>query len=416
MSTRLSSENQLNAHTEPFLIRLLDLQKTGLYRFFLVGGCVRNAMLGYPSNDIDIVCDGAFGKLMEALEEEGVLAKESLFNTAKVKGESVEFDIASPRTECYSTGDGMPTVMPGTLAQDLMRRDFTVNTAYVPLTEDHFNAVVSGDGKTLKEAVFQAHPLFFDDIGSKKLRILHASSFEEDPSRLLRIVKYETLYGFAIEADTFLRLKSAVAERAIERYAKGRLRDLVFDLITGRGGVAIAERLKSLDIIAFDREPERAYERICSFSEAYDLHLRERLCFAASLFEPEHSFWRGAPKNFSKILNDWQEIISGFKSADEKTYLTAYKIVYNKTVESLVLYTQFSKMTSFETDFLKAYWTSLRHIQLSVTGADLLALGLESGPTVGHALDALLAHELACGQSFDKDREIQWIKREWHGN
>jgi len=182
---------------------------------YLVGGCVRDLILGVKNLDLDIVVEGdgiEFGEdLASTLKAK--LIRHRRFGTATVIIKpSLKIDIATARKETYPYPASLPLVSRGTLRDDLARRDFTVNAMAISITEKDFGKLID----------------FFSgnsDLRHKKIRVLHNLSFIDDPTRMLRAIRFEKRYNFEIESKTLHYLKEAVRLKMLEKVEPQRLRD-----------------------------------------------------------------------------------------------------------------------------------------------------------------------------------------------
>jgi tRNA nucleotidyltransferase (CCA-adding enzyme) len=174
----------------PLLARLRDAENV-----HLVGGAVRDLLLGQDPPDLDLVVDGDLGTVVQMLA--GATISHERFGTATVTLEGFTYDIAAARRETYAYPGALPEVEPATLAEDLMRRDYTVNALALAL-----GGPVAGK--------LSAVPRALEDLQAGVLRVLHAGSFEDDPTRLFRLARYAARLGFTVEPPTL-----ALAERAV---------------------------------------------------------------------------------------------------------------------------------------------------------------------------------------------------------
>ncbi|GAI06484.1 unnamed protein product, partial [marine sediment metagenome] len=165
-------------------------------RVYLVGGIVRDLLLGYPNFDLDLVTEG------DAVELANRIARISgaglviypRFSTAKIKSGDFAIDIATARSETYARPGALPAVTPSSIEKDLFRRDFSINAMAISLTaEDYGQLLDPHHGK--------------DDLHSHLIRILHPDSFSDDATRILRAIRYEQRLGFNLEHETARLLK-----------------------------------------------------------------------------------------------------------------------------------------------------------------------------------------------------------------
>jgi len=214
------------------LVACGELAGDGGGRAFLVGGAVRDALLGRPLEDVDVVVEGdgvaLAGKLAERFG--GHAHPHEPFMTAAVHlpGE-IRLDVASARTEFYRSPAALPEVETSAMRQDLYRRDFTINAMAINLTPGRFGELFDFFGGQR-------------DLERRQIRVLHSLSFLDDPTRAIRAVRFATRLGFEIAAETRQLVRVAVLEGVFARLSGERLRDEVADLLgEGRPVEALGE-------------------------------------------------------------------------------------------------------------------------------------------------------------------------------
>jgi tRNA nucleotidyltransferase (CCA-adding enzyme) len=211
------------------------------YHAYLVGGFVRDLILGVKNLDLDIVVDGNGITFAHdyARRLQGTLVTHHRFGTATVSlNNHMKVDIASARKESYPQPAHLPVVAPGTLRDDLYRRDFTINAMALQITG-------AGNGHLVD---------FFNgrkDLTRRKLRVLHPVSFIDDPTRILRGIRFEQRYGLAFERYTFKLLKDAVAQSMLSRVEPQRLRDELILLLKEDKPVKMIRRITALTGFSF---------------------------------------------------------------------------------------------------------------------------------------------------------------------
>ncbi len=154
---------------------------------FLVGGSVRDLLLGMTPSELDLVAEGDTAEVAERIG--GKIVVHDRFGTSTVWRDGFRYDLARARRESYPRPGALPEVEPAPLREDLRRRDFTVNAIALGLA--------GPDAGTL-QAVARA----LEDLQAGRLRVLHEDSFAEDPTRLLRLARYRGRLGFAVEPHT----------------------------------------------------------------------------------------------------------------------------------------------------------------------------------------------------------------------
>jgi tRNA nucleotidyltransferase (CCA-adding enzyme) len=166
---------------------------------FLVGGAVRDLILGRSIEDLDLVVEGDAEDIayMIAKRLSGRVVATSRFSTAKLKVDDLVLDLVTARREYYSKPGALPEVMPGTIKDDLERRDFSINTLAFPIHDMASGEIIDEFGG-------------LRDIGDSLIRVLHDKSFRDDPTRMIRAVRYENRLGFKIESNTHSLLTSHV--------------------------------------------------------------------------------------------------------------------------------------------------------------------------------------------------------------
>jgi len=182
---------------------------------YLVGGFVRDLILGVKNLDLDMVVEGDGILFAEDLAAKlnARLIRHRRFGTATViPGHHLKIDIATARKESYPFPGSLPVVEFGTLKDDLKRRDFTINAMAISINGADFGSLLDFfNGKS--------------DIKNKKIQILHKLSFIDDPTRILRAIRFERRYNFKIEKDTLKYLKLAVKNRMLQEVEPQRVRD-----------------------------------------------------------------------------------------------------------------------------------------------------------------------------------------------
>lgn len=345
-------------HMHPELDAVRELAADPVY---LVGGAVRDLLLGRGRADVDLVVEGDATALAERLGAEVV--SHERFATAKVQLDGHELDVASARSESYPHPGALPVVEPAaTIEEDLRRRDFTINAMAIPLLGDpHLIDPCDGQG----------------DLAAGRLRILHTGSFEDDPTRAIRAARYAARFGFELEPGTeaLLRkadLKTVSADRRdaeLLRLAGERQAVRAFELlgewrvvILADRGVELAARVDEL----LDREPWREVPR-------------DRALFAAAL-DP---------------LSDEKGLAA--RRPERPSEATALA-VGRSSLEMLLA-------RALGAEWLDDYMGIWRAVELEIDGDDLIAAGVAEGPALGRGLRAALRGKLD-GEISGREQEL----------
>ncbi len=220
------------------LLRLVGQEAASAgVRAHVVGGFVRDMLLGHPNLDIDVVVEGdgvAFGELLAARLGARVKVHRR-FGTAVVSlDRELHIDVASSRAEYYTRPGALPTVERSTLRQDLFRRDFTINAMAACLDPACFGAVLDPFGG-------------FADLERKTVRVLHGMSFVEDPTRVLRAARFEARYGFQMDEATEAFARQASRMNLLAEVSGARVREELYDICDEPDPASIMRRLGDLD-------------------------------------------------------------------------------------------------------------------------------------------------------------------------
>lgn len=203
----------------------MSLKDENLY---FIGGVVRDEMLGIPSLDTDYCYEG---DAIEFAKQKGlnILRENPAFGTVRVLFEDKEIDIASTREEFYPQKGHLPVVsnIGCALKDDLKRRDFTINAMAKRTTDGEVIDIFSGK----------------EDIKAKKIRVLHNESFIDDPTRILRALKFSLRFGFTLDEST-------------ARFQEEYLKNINYDMSY--------HRLKKELVETFNLNSQEAYERFTS--------------------------------------------------------------------------------------------------------------------------------------------------------
>lgn len=213
--------------------KVRDIAARENVKAYLVGGFVRDLILGVRNLDLDIVIEGEGIKFAEAFADAvgAKITAHKLFGTATVfKKPALKIDFSSARKEFYPKPAHLPVVKSGSLKDDLYRRDFTINSMAIGLSNfrlvDYF-----GGGKDLRD---------------KKIRLLHSQSFIDDPTRILRAIRFEQRYDFTIEPKTLSLLTEAVKMKMLELVHPHRMRDDLVLILKERKPIKGIMRIKKL--------------------------------------------------------------------------------------------------------------------------------------------------------------------------
>lgn len=330
---------------------------------FIVGGTVRDLLIGLPATDLDLVVEGNVADLATRLDPDTVIHER--FGTAELEVEGHRVDLVRARTETYPEPGALPQVTPAELSDDLARRDFTINAMAVGL-EEPGQLVDPFDG--------------FADLERGTLRALRPGSFREDPTRVIRAARYAARFGFALEEEA-AREVSAVD---LETVTRDRLLS-EFERLSGE-----ADGPGALRLLAEWGVGRRDSEDAGLGPTGLELLL--------------DAPWSGFldPAEFGL---DW---VLGTNGTDLGRLL-AFKGAPSQGVQ---LTKEFGDREILLARAAGAEWlddwvTDWRKVKPVITGEDLVARGVPEGPAVGTGLDAALAAQLDRGVlDFDEQIEV----------
>jgi len=390
----------------PVLGALADVDEPngGVY---LVGGAVRDILLGEPNFDVDVVVEGDAIAVARALAAAvgGRVRAHPQFGTAVVLyGDDGRIDVVTARSETYHAPAALPTVEPGSIEEDLHRRDFTINAMAVSLSGDEAGKLVDPfDGRR--------------DLEAGRIRILHDRSFIDDPTRILRAIRYEDRFGFRMDEETEALARSCIETGHVGDLSGARLREELVALLE-EGDVSHAiPRLAELGAekeihpgVVADEEAVRLFDRLRELNEAYDLTIPTwRLGLAAlarKLPPQEIRPWLDGLKVRRKDATPIEAAVrEGPELANRLAgdSLTPAEIV--ALAESQAPDVPLFALALGGRPELREYFERFGKIRLEIDGSDLAELGLAESPRVGEVLAELRRRKLN-GELDGRDSEL----------
>jgi tRNA nucleotidyltransferase (CCA-adding enzyme) len=372
----------------------------------LVGGAVRDLLRGGTPRELDVVVEqgaadfaNALASRLDALAGQNPNERfESIyherFRTALVYWSGGQIDIATRRAESYPRPGALPVVRAGSPAEDLARRDFTINAIAVPLGGPHVGEL---------EAVEHA----LEDLDAGRLRVLHERSFIDDPTRLLRLARYRARLSFEVEPETARLARSALASGALGTVSGARVgAELWLATKESPPGASFAS-LGELGVLEALGLPSPFDEQL--LRDAYSLKPPDAvgdIVEMAVLFHPAAAPTDAGRERAAELMNGFEffaetrervlaaafdapALVAGIERAQRPSKLRA--LLAGRPVEAVVLAAALAGRHSRETQRKAETWLSeLRDVQLEIGGADLLAAGLPEGPGIGRRLEYAL--------------------------
>jgi tRNA nucleotidyltransferase (CCA-adding enzyme) len=379
----------------PLLGRLPDVPPV-----YLVGGAVRDLLLGTEPRELDLVVEGDAGALARKL---GPATVHDRFGTSTVRLDGYTYDLAGARTETYARPGALPDVTPASLAEDLLRRDFTVNTFAVALGGARAGELQSASGAR-------------EDLEARRLRVLHERSFLDDPTRLLRLARYAGRLGFTIEPQTHALALAAVRSDALKTVTGPRIGAELRLLAREDDPIAGVAALRDLGA---DRgiDPRFGIEDAALARRALELLPAEgrrdllTLAIAAS----------GVPAGELMELLDRLGFEAVDRSVIATTALRADSVA--KALDAAARPSEIASAVGPAPPELvalagalgpeaqaRSWLDEIRHVWLEIDGSDLIAAGVPEGPAIGRGLRAALAAKLdgkISGREDELKRAVQ---------
>lgn len=204
----------------------------------IVGGFVRDLLLGRENLDLDIVAEGDAVSFARDLGESWgweVQAHHQFGTATLIQPAGTRIDFASARSETYEYPGALPLVSPGTIEDDLRRRDFSINALAVRLNSEGFGELIDClDG--------------VKDLQSGRVRALHSESFLDDPTRIFRAVRYERRYNFQIESEDQARILEALHQDVLDLISGERIRNEINRILAEDTVPRVVQRLLDFDV------------------------------------------------------------------------------------------------------------------------------------------------------------------------
>lgn len=336
---------------------------------FFIGGVVRDELLGKTSPDIDLTFVGNAIEFAKSLDFE-ILQENEEFGSIHLKIDDKTIDITSTRTEKYPKKGHLPVVekIGCSLKDDLKRRDFTVNALAKNCKSGEIVDLVGG----------------IEDLKNKKMRVFHDESFVDDPTRIVRGLKFAVRFGFELEEHT-KKLQEEYLKKVNYDMSFKRLKDELKDAFN-------LDKQKVLDLFV-----EQKIYKLLSETENFSKYL----CEVEEFVEPY----------LSEIDNVWLVYLCGFElknlpltkkefkivenlkmllASDFENDFELFKMFKNMDIESILGYGLIKNP-----EITKKYLVFYRKIKLTINGDDLREMGYEPSKKMAEALESVLQYKYA---------------------
>ena len=383
--------------------RLADATSMSAY---LVGGLVRDLLLGRQNLDVDIAVEGdgmAFARRLADRYGAGLKVFDRFATALVVFPDGFKLDVATARCESYAHPTALPTVEPSSIKDDLYRRDFTINALAIRLNASHFGELVDFYGGQR-------------DLERKVIRVLHARSFVDDPTRVFRAIRFEQRFGFRIEKHTLTLLKEAAASDLVHRLSGPRLRNEVMRLLSEQAPIRTIRRMAEFDLLRFlhtglawtarlagllsdlgkslawwtKQYPRRSLDRAL----VYFIGLMDELSASATGAVVKRLAMPGKETRKVQLVKKHLEPALRFLVRHRSPRPSeTYRALADLPDEGLVLLVAKARSKDI-VRLVSAHVTTQQQVRPSLNGVDLKAMGLKPGPIYKKILDRLLEARL----------------------
>jgi tRNA nucleotidyltransferase (CCA-adding enzyme) len=391
------------------LKRIADVALEQKYALYIVGGFVRDLLLDHPSLDFDLVVEGDAISLAETIQEQygGRVTSHNRFGTAKwfidkhqltILGSTKKLreslpetlDFISARTEFYTHPTALPTVERGSIKLDLHRRDFTINTLALRLDGHHYGELYDYWGGLA-------------DLKGKFVKVLHSLSFVDDPTRIMRAVRYEKRYGFQLDERTEELLLEA--KELLKRVSGDRIRHELDRIFAEENAAQMMNRLHELTIlqaihpeIKWDKKIHSLVNSLIGKEHPPEWNLDQDDSEYPINRALTYVLWLMRCAQCEEISTRLKLISTVRKVVQEASNLRGRLKELHKLspsqitadldrVSNLAIYAVYLESgTPKYKGILSRYLSSWQHVESNITGRDLKQAGLEPGPRYSEIL------------------------------
>jgi tRNA nucleotidyltransferase (CCA-adding enzyme) len=408
--TNLASKikNQLPSELVNFMQSAGGVAASQGQNLYLVGGVVRDLLLGRTNLDLDLVVEGNAIELAKQLVElkQGKITTYPQFNTAKLQWGKWSVDLATARSETYAKPGALPTVKPSSINNDLFRRDFTINALAIHLSPSRYGELIDLYGGT-------------NDLEHKLIRILHQKSFIDDATRIWRGLRYEQRLGFQLEQETLELLKRDIP--MLDTISGDRIRYELECILQEEFPEKVLRRAEELGVLAklhpslkgdswLAEKFEQARQLSSPNPPPVELYLA-LLAYPLTGEENERliSYLR-LPKSLAQALQDSASLKSKIKTLayPELRRSHIYRLLQGYA-QSAIIANSLATSSAIARRHMENFLHTLRYVKPVLTGDDLTQMGVAPGPQIKEILNLL--HEARLdGKVTTKQGEEELVK------
>jgi tRNA nucleotidyltransferase (CCA-adding enzyme) len=389
------------------------------FNAYLVGGSVRDLLLGQENLDIDIVVEGdgiLFAKELSAALHARVRSHER-FGTAHVSLDGLKLDVATARTEYYESPGALPKVESSSIKRDLYRRDFTINTLAVKLNPRDFGLLIDFFGGQR-------------DIREKTIRVLHNLSYVEDPTRAFRAIRFAERFGFKLSKHTENLIKSAIQMDLFDRLSGSRLYDELVIAFHETNPVSIVKRFADFGLLkvihpalAYSEKIETIllsmYETLAWYNLLYleekadtgVLYLMALLSHLTDAQRAEALQRLSAPPHTKEvILRSIPQSAEILRRLPLRDAAAVYHLLSDIPIE-ILLFSMAGTKDEKKKKEISQFLVELRKVKPLLKGRDLKAFGIPEGPLYSKILRELLDERLRGRLETEEDEKKYLLRR-----
>ncbi len=353
---------------------------------FYIGGVVRDKILDKENFDIDITYQGNAIEFSKTIPNAKILQINEPFGTVKIELDGEEIDIASTRGESYPQKGHLPVVkdIGCELKEDILRRDFTINAMAENTLTGEIIDYTNGQ----------------EDLKNKKLRVLHNESFIDDPTRILRGLKFSVRFEFELDEHT---------KKLQDEY----LNNINYDMSYKRLKKELIETFDLNSSLAFEKFITQGIYKLISPNNknlTFDFAKIRKIENLVNTYKPQNVWiiYAGLLPDISplplskqekKIVEDYQKL----QTLDFKTDYEIYKNFEGINLESIIMYSYQNMPVT------QKYLENLKDIKIEITGKDLANLGINPSPKYQKCFDYILREKLK-NPALTKEQEIEFVK------
>ena len=384
-------------------------------KVYVVGGFVRDLLLGIPNEDVDIVVEGDGTKFAEYVSKflrVKIVTHEQFMTASLFFKDGFRVDVATARTEYYESPAKLPQVDISTIKKDLYRRDFTINAMAIKLNPSEFGTLYDffGGRKDLEEGI---------------IRALHTLSFIDDPTRILRAVRFEQRFDFKIEETTERLIREAVEGEYLEKVTGMRIRQEIEKILKEKHPLKSIRRLAQLDVIKhifprtfYTQVMDEKLQNLFSFLPFAEDYFGKLNRFYALMYvfleyydEGNLEFVKFRYSIPDKVTHELkilekrvQEIAKGIEEGKKFSWI--YENLKEVSPEGICYVASYLNEKGRER--LKEYLVKLRDSKpKEINGKKLMEMGVKPGPEMGRIIDELVKGKL----DGEVESEIEFVKK-----